>query len=45
MFTYNADTCIVASSNSVKFLSNELYPNLLLSVPDIMTFGIKLIVP
>jgi hypothetical protein len=44
MFTYNANTCVVASSNSVKFLLNELYPNLLLSVLNIMTFRTKLIV-
>jgi hypothetical protein len=44
MFIYNANTCVVALSNSVEFLLDELYPNLLLSIPNIMTFGIKLIV-
>jgi hypothetical protein len=44
MFIYNANTYIVASSNFVKFLSNKLYSNLLLSVLDIMTFRTKLIV-
>jgi hypothetical protein len=44
MFIYNANTYIVASSNFIKFLLNKLYPNLLLSTPNIITFKIKLIV-
>jgi hypothetical protein len=44
IFIYNTNTYIVASSNSIKFLLDELYPNLLLSVPNIITFKIKLIV-
>jgi hypothetical protein len=45
MFIYNTDTCVVASSNSIEFLSDKLYPNLLLSILNIITFRIKLIVP
>jgi hypothetical protein len=44
MFMYNADTYVVASSNSIKFLLNKLYFNLFLSVFNIMIFRIKLIV-
>jgi hypothetical protein len=44
MFIYNANTYIVALSNSIKFLLDKLYPNLLLSVLNIITFRIKLIV-
>jgi hypothetical protein len=36
MFAYKANTFIAALSKSINFLSNELYPYLLLSFPNII---------
>jgi hypothetical protein len=44
MFIYNTNTYIVALFNSIKFLLNKLYLNLLLSIINIITFKTKLIV-